>query len=452
MTDQTAVPGSSPLPLLALLKRQSAFQSVFVQPWSYITGGVLLAVVASALLQSTGSVWGVTTALTYWGAWAWGLVGGDPHSWAYFHEVSHGLAFNKPGLNILNHAGSVVDLGLIFGALASALLASQFKIKAIKSGRQATAAILGGLLMGFGARLSFGCNIGALFSGLPSMSLHGWVFMLFIFIGAIIGSKLLVTLFIGAPKLSTSAPAATVAAAATVASPAPAGGGIKRIQRTRAAKKENVIQFPLGVALVIGLAIVGVIYGNVMHSPVLAATWGIGIAFGFILQRSRFCFTAAMRDPVLTGGTNLTKAVVVALAVSTALIAAAQIGAYVKGGSMDAAMKVGGFGPVGIWTAVGATLFGMGAVISGGCASGTLMRVGEGFLQQWLVLPFFCIGGAIGAATWPIWGPGLAVDQSQVIYLPNVLGGFFPALIAQFVALAAVWLLADWWAKRPART
>ena len=31
--------------------------------------------------------------------------------------------------------------------------------------------------MGYGARLAFGCNIGALFSGIASGSLHGWLWM-----------------------------------------------------------------------------------------------------------------------------------------------------------------------------------------------------------------------------------------------------------------------------------
>ena len=56
--------------------------------------------------------------------------------------------------------------------------------------------MLGGLLMGFGARLAFGCNIGDLFSGLPALSLHGWVFLVSIFLGAAAGSKLLVRYFI----------------------------------------------------------------------------------------------------------------------------------------------------------------------------------------------------------------------------------------------------------------
>jgi uncharacterized membrane protein YedE/YeeE len=451
MTDQTATPhapGQAGASLLTTLKRTEIFRTLLVQPWTYLTGAVLLAVLAGALLNSTGSPWGVTTALTYWGAWAWGLVGGDPHSWSYFADTSP--AFNKPGTNILNHAGSVIDIGLIFGAFAATLLASQFKIKTVKSSRQVWGAILGGLLMGVGARMSFGCNIGALFSGVPSMSLHGWVFMVFIFLGAIIGSKLLVTFFIGEARLATAAPAASMAPmAAQPAAPA-AAGGIKRIARVKVERKENVVQFPLGVAVVVVLIAIGYYYASAMKAPMLATFWGIGIALGFTLQRARFCFTAAMRDPCLTGGTNLTKAVVVALAVSTVLVSALQAGAYLKTGDLGAAMKIGLVSPVGLHTAVGATIFGIGAVISGGCASGTLMRVGEGFVQQWIALPFFCIGSALGAVTWPLWRGPLMVDMTSSVYLPSVLGGFFPALVVQFALLLAVWLAADWWGKRDA--
>ena len=70
----------------------------------------------------------------------------------------------------------MLNLGLVFGALLATLLASQFKFKKIKSLKQVIAAVLGGLLMGYGARLAGGCNIGALFSGVASLSLSGWVF------------------------------------------------------------------------------------------------------------------------------------------------------------------------------------------------------------------------------------------------------------------------------------
>jgi uncharacterized membrane protein YedE/YeeE len=52
------------------------------------------------------------------------------------------------------------------------------------------AAIAGGLLLGYGARLAYGCNIGAFFSGVASTSLHGWVWIVTAVLGNIIGVRL----------------------------------------------------------------------------------------------------------------------------------------------------------------------------------------------------------------------------------------------------------------------
>jgi len=430
--------------LFRALRNSEVFKAVLVHPWTYVTGAVVLSILAGALIESTEKAWGVTTALGYWGAWAWQLVGGDPHSWAYYKEVQKG--FNAPGLHFFNDTGTLINLGLIAGALTATLLASQFKIKRLKSNRQIAAAIIGGLLMGFGARLSFGCNIGSLLSAVPAMSLHGWVYFVSMFAGGFLGAKLLVKYFIGESAVVT-VPSSTASPAPVTPASAPKTGGIKRIQRTRVERKENVIQFPLGIVLLIGLGVVGVYYASVLNQPRLAVFWLFGIALGFTLVRSRFCFTAAMRDPHLTGGTNLTKAVVVALAVVTVIFAALQLGSFLKTGNWAAAQKIGNVDPVGLHTVVGGVLFGIGAVISGGCASGTLMRVGEGFVQQWIVLPFFCMGGAVAAASYPIWRDILGVNLKSAIYLPNVLGGFAPALIIQFAVLFGIWLLADRWSK-----
>jgi uncharacterized membrane protein YedE/YeeE len=170
------------------------FKTLFVNPWTYTTGAVVLALLNVALMAATGKAWGVTTSVTYWGAWIWRSLSGDPHAWPYFAEVKP--AFNAPGFSFWNDAGSLTNLGMVVGALLAALGANQFRVKKLKSRRQIGAAMLGGLLMGFGARLAFGCNIGDLFSGLPALSLHGWVFLVSIFLGAAAGSKLLVRYFI----------------------------------------------------------------------------------------------------------------------------------------------------------------------------------------------------------------------------------------------------------------
>ena len=84
----------------------------------------------------------------------------------------------------------MTDIGLLVGALISCLLAAQWKIRKIKHWKQVAAAVIGGLCMGFGAKIAGGCNIGGLFSSLPQFNLSGWVFLLFVFIGATVGGRL----------------------------------------------------------------------------------------------------------------------------------------------------------------------------------------------------------------------------------------------------------------------
>jgi uncharacterized protein len=56
-------------------------------------------------------------------------------------------------------------------------------------GRLALGAVLGGLLMGYGARLAYGCNIGAYLGGIASMSLHGWVWGIMALLGTWMGLR-----------------------------------------------------------------------------------------------------------------------------------------------------------------------------------------------------------------------------------------------------------------------
>jgi len=160
--------------------------------WPYVTGAVLLSTFQIVTLAVTGNPWGVSGVLANWGAWIWEAVGGSVDKWYYFS--SEGAQRTLEG-GFFRHGGSIRNLGIIFGALLAVLLASGFKLKKLKSSKQLIAAVLGGLLMGYGARIGFGCNIGAFYSGIASFSLSGWVFGIFLFLGAIVGSKLLVKYF-----------------------------------------------------------------------------------------------------------------------------------------------------------------------------------------------------------------------------------------------------------------
>lgn len=171
------------------IKDNEYYKKWIKSPITYVTAAVMLAVFQIITLAATGNPWGVSGIFTYWGAWIVEAFGGTVDNWYYFANPD-AQATLKAG--VLQHAGTWRNLGIIFGALAAAMLASGFKIKKIKSKKQAISAALGGLLMGYGARIASGCNIGALFSGIASLSVSGWVFAVAMFFGAIVGSKLLI--------------------------------------------------------------------------------------------------------------------------------------------------------------------------------------------------------------------------------------------------------------------
>jgi uncharacterized protein len=160
----------------------------FKKELSYRTGAVLLTLLAIALVIVTGSAWGVTGPFSVWGGKVLSWIGVDVDSWAAFN--------GKVGsYNFANSQASITDLGIIVGAFLAVLLAASFKFKKLKSGKNVAAAIVGGLCMGIGARIALGCNIGNFFSGLPVFSLAGWVFGVFFFVGAAVGSKMLTKWF-----------------------------------------------------------------------------------------------------------------------------------------------------------------------------------------------------------------------------------------------------------------
>lgn len=230
----------------------------------------------------------------------------------------------------------------------------------------------------------------------------------------------------------------------TTASAIPRSSSRTRVSAEARARKRR-IQIISGVVLAVLIVLIGVFLSG--RSSLGGVHWIFGIALGVVLQRSRFCFTAALRDPVLTGGTNLLKAVIIALGVATVGYVAIQFGRFGVDLAIEGAIP-GHVKPAGLHTVIGAFLFGIGAVIAGGCASGTVMRVGEGYQMQWLSIVFFIVGSVIGVAIFPIWKP--LVNAGATVYLPNALGGWIPALLLQAVLLIGLYVLADWWGNKKA--
>lgn len=226
----------------------------------------------------------------------------------------------------------------------------------------------------------------------------------------------------------------------TPAPAAGASGGIRRSSEGRKPRKKKINQIPFGIAA-FAVIVIGVVL-LAGGSPLLAFFWLTGNIFGFILQKTRFCFTASMRDPYLTGGTSLTKAVLTALAITTIGFAAIKYGAAFRGLPIPGQSFVV---PISFATVAGGLMFGVGMVIAGGCASGTLMRVGEGFGMQMLSLLFFIIGSLWGAHDFGWWKLNFIV-RGKAIFLPDVFG-WVGAVALQLAVIACLWIAADKWAK-----
>ncbi len=146
--------------------------------WPILTAAVVLAVLNAATLLVKGSPWGITSAFALWGSKAAQAMGVDVTQWGYW-AGEKAAPLNQ---SVFMDGTSVMDFGLIVGALAASTLGGVFLLKKVPI-RTAAAAIIGGLLMGYGARLAFGCNIGAYFSGIASFSLHGYVWAIMAMLG-----------------------------------------------------------------------------------------------------------------------------------------------------------------------------------------------------------------------------------------------------------------------------
>ena len=216
---------------------------------------------------------------------------------------------------------------------------------------------------------------------------------------------------------------------------APLGGALRGVPRQCVAAMAVLVA---AVALAVPMA---------RQEGILAALWALGLAAGFTLQRSRFCFASAFRDLFLFGSARIMKAILLGLGVATTGFAAI----------MHAAVPFPGFGalppeahvlPVGISTVLGGLLFGYGMVLSGGCVSGSLYRAAEGYVASWVSLAGVVVGLGFISQTWNWWWATLVSGEPK-IWLPATAGlGYAGALALTFAALLVAFVFLIWWEAR----
>jgi uncharacterized membrane protein YedE/YeeE len=177
----------------------------------------------------------------------------------------------------------------------------------------------------------------------------------------------------------------------------------------------------------------------------MAVFWTFGLLFGFVLQRSRFCFASAFRDIFLLRHGRSMKGVLAGLAVAIPAFAIL-MSKQVANPSLGILPPDANVLPLGIHTVVGGLLFGAGMVIAGGCVSGSIYRMGEGYVASWVSFGGIMLGLLMAAFTWNWWWH-FSIKDGARLWLPAYLG-YGGALAVTLTGLLAVYLLILWWESR----
>ncbi len=373
------------------------YDMVFGQSWPVIPAALLVATL-NVFLFAFDRPWTASDGFRNWGDWL---------------LQSIGLLHRPDLISPFLYSGSLLNLGLLMGALAAALLSREFAIRVPPVGELGKGGV-GGLLMGLGANLAFGCNIGGFFSAVAALSLSGVAMMVGLGIGSYLGLRYIVWELERLPRLSTGK-------SYTVCAPQSSGLGWQPV---------------LGILTLLLLLPLAFWYSRLGYAR-QAGFLLFGVAFGMLFQRSRFCLVRAFREPFMTGEAEHTRAAALALILS--MLGFTILKAMDLKDATDWVFA-------GFWTGglVGGLLFGLGMVLAGGCGAGSIWRAGEGHMKLWVAVVFFAVGGSLSR---------LILVQTQLlqklgtaVFLPNVVGWQRAMLLV--VALMLSWYVFATWNER----
>ena len=383
------------------------YKAIFVEPWSAYTGALLL-VVIMAVLMASELFWGIFGGIKLWGDYLNNAIG-----------LGSLLGIKDDLDNPLMHRISLMDITLVMGAFSAALLSRQFHINRPPVLEYVWAAA-GGILMGIGAVLAGGCTTGGFFVPLVFSSASGWAMWAGLLVGALIGLKLLLW---------------TLEHITWGMTP-------KAVLPARF--KKWYPWFGALVAVFIFLWAINWWSSGEDKKAVRALIIVSGFALGFVLHRSRFCVSRVFREPFMTAEGEMTKALILAVAI------AAPVGAVlIANGTIDPYLAI----PSRFWlgSLLGGLIFGIGMVFAGGCASGSLWRIGEGHIKLVVAVIFFAWGGSTASAI--IGDFGLLTADFDIDFLdgmveitglgyqafmPHLLGGWENTLLLTYVLLG-IW-------------
>jgi len=379
--------------LAGLLER--GYQKVFFENWPVWVGGLLIGIM-SVITFAWARPWGVAGGLRNWGDWFFNLVG----------------VYQIRPVSPLISTNSILTLGLLWGAFGSALMSRQFAIR-MAPPLELIKGVVGGTLMGVGAAMAGGCNVGGFYTALSALSLGGLAMMVGLFIGAYLGLRYIYWELEHLPG-GTS------------------GGG-------RSKKREDAFNW-LTVEPYIGAAvfIVAILCAWLYTRQALTRVGGLllcGIAFGVIIQRCRFCFVRGFRDPFMTGEGEVPRAIAISLMISILGFAALKW-TGLRGEDVYVTQTFW-FGSL-----VGGIVFGFGMLLAGGCGSGSVWRAGEGQVKLMIAVACFSLSTSL-FKTLINASEGFKSLIGRGVFMPDFLS-YKWTLILLFLILCAYYLVAAW--------
>jgi len=369
------------------------YDALFARPWP-VWGAALLVAVTNVFLFAFDRPFTASDGVRNWGEWALTGLG----------------VVSRPDLVApWLYSGSLLNLGVIAGALAAALLSREFAIRVPVTGELVKGAA-GGAMLGIGAMLALGCNIGGFFSAVSALSLSGFGMMVGLFAGAIVGLRYLVWELGHRPRWSAGKSSIFLAA-----------------------RNDGSRQPLVGVLVLVLLLAIPFAYAHVGHGP-RGLFLLFGAAFGFVFQRSRLCLVRAFREPFMTGDGEHTRAAALAIVVSMLGFAILKFTDLKDKGEWV-------FPAAGVGSLLGGLIFGIGMVLAGGCGSGSIWRVGEGQMKLAAAVVTFALGASVTRLA--LTQTGLQQKLGIAVFLPAWLG--WAGAIFAVIAVMAAWATFATW-------
>jgi len=372
--------------------------------WLPVPAVIALGILSVYYFGITGTYWAVTGEFTRWGGHALEFFGVDISDWGYF-KIMH-----MEG-NIFTRVDGVMIIGMFAGVIAAAFWGNNVKWRMPASKIRIYQALIGGIIAGFGARLGMGCNLASLFTGIPQFSAHAWFFTLAMIVGVYLGVKVTqLPLFqskVKLQKLSCSSPS--------------------KIDID--VNKDKVKRF-----FTIGTFVLLAMIVWAMYLIFIAGVYKLGLAmlfggaFGLIIAKAQICFTSAFRDIFTTGRSQMARAIVIGMIVSSV-----GIFSYVMIGVPP---KIMWAGPN---TIIGGVLFGFGIVVAGACECGWMYRAVEGQIHFWIVGIGNIIGSTLLAFVWDDISVPLATAWPKINLLESF--GNYGGLFMNYIFLFLLFLL-----------